>query len=164
MEDEIEEGNAQETDKQTDAGRLMATDKYPTKEQQGLLIMTEERPVTTMDYRAAIMGPAEQLQGLGTSYRRWGPEYIEITTFKVKPIDGDYRNMAQVLDQIDIMGLDDMGNVTGIQESNKRLSKYKVTFYSNDSKRSAWETWRLEAGKGTVKMVPGGGGGGGEIG
>ena len=136
--------------------RMKATDVYPTADQQDILIMPESRMIT-MDYRAAVLGQPRQPQTQRPTAGRRGPEYIETNTFKVKPISGESRTMTQVLDEIDKMGLDDMDNVTGIQETDKRLGEYKVTFDSEDSKRRARETWRLEAAKGTVKMIPKGG-------
>ena len=65
--------------------------------------------------------------------------------------------MTQVLDEIDKMGLDDMGNVTGIQEMDRRLGECKVMFDLDKSKRKPWEMLRLEAPKGMVNMMPKGG-------
>ena len=81
-------------------------------------------------------------------------QYKETTTLEIWSRDGKSHKMEEVLDEIDSLDFDTNNKMKGIQEIDRRLGKFKITFKTNQDMRKIKEDWLNKARNGESIITP----------
>ena len=117
------------------------------------------------NYKEALDTPLEDVRRRYTEAKMHGirreprppnpnfPQYLETSTMEIWAMDGKSHKLEEVLQEIDDLGYDKGFKMRGIQELDRRLGKFKITFASNKEMRNVKIDWAERSRKGETIIV-----------